>query len=91
MEFLQANWFWILLGVGAVWFLFRRGGMGCGMADTARMSRVHRERHGTRRPLTGLTTVTLPRSPRHAKSRLYPLADTGAADARTEACHEGVA
>ena len=31
MEFLQANWFWILLGVGAVWFLFRRGGMGCGM------------------------------------------------------------
>lgn len=31
MEFLQANWFWILLGAGAVWFLFRRGGMGCGM------------------------------------------------------------
>jgi hypothetical protein len=31
MEFLRANWFWILLGVGAVWFLFRRGGMGCGM------------------------------------------------------------
>ncbi len=31
MEFLQANWVWILLGLGAVWFLFRRGGMGCGM------------------------------------------------------------
>ena len=31
MEFLQANWLWILLGVGAVWFLSRRGGMGCGM------------------------------------------------------------
>jgi len=31
MEFLQANWLWILLGLGAVWFLFRRGGMGCGM------------------------------------------------------------
>jgi hypothetical protein len=31
MEFLQANWLWILVGVAAVWFLFRRGGMGCGM------------------------------------------------------------
>ena len=30
MEFLQANWLWILLGIGAVWFMFRRGGMGCG-------------------------------------------------------------
>ena len=28
MEFLQANWFWILLGGGAAWFLFRRGKMG---------------------------------------------------------------
>ena len=33
MEFLQANWFWILLGGGALWFLFRRGGMGCGMGE----------------------------------------------------------
>lgn len=33
MEFLQANWLWILLGVGVVWLLFRRGGMGCGMAE----------------------------------------------------------
>ncbi len=31
MEFLQANWVWILLGLGVVWFLFGRGGMGCGM------------------------------------------------------------
>jgi len=31
MEFLQANWFWILLGLGVVWLAFRRGGMGCGM------------------------------------------------------------
>ncbi len=31
MEFLQANWLWILLGLGAVWLLSRRGGMGCGM------------------------------------------------------------
>jgi hypothetical protein len=30
MEFLQANWLWILLGALAVGFLFRRGGMGCG-------------------------------------------------------------
>lgn len=33
MDFLQANWPWLLIGIGAVWFLFaRRGyGMGCGM------------------------------------------------------------
>lgn len=30
MEFLQANWLWLLLGLGALWFLFGRGGMGCG-------------------------------------------------------------
>lgn len=44
MEFLQANWFWILLGVGAVWFLFRRGGMGCGMgAHGSHDSRTSRD------------------------------------------------
>ncbi len=33
IEFLTANWLWILLGIGALWF-FTRGhgmGMGCGM------------------------------------------------------------
>ena len=32
MEFLQSYWIWILVGIGAVWFLARRGGhgMGCG-------------------------------------------------------------
>lgn len=29
MEFLQANWLWIVLGLGAVWLVFGRGGMGC--------------------------------------------------------------
>lgn len=33
MEFLQANWLWLLVAVGVGWFLFRRGGMGCGMGD----------------------------------------------------------
>jgi hypothetical protein len=32
MDFLQGNWLWLLLGLGAVWFFFRRGGMGCGMS-----------------------------------------------------------
>ena len=31
IEFLTANWLWILLGIGVVWFMFGRGGMGCGM------------------------------------------------------------
>lgn len=30
LEFLQANWFWLLLGAGAIWILFRGGG--CGMS-----------------------------------------------------------
>ena len=29
-EFLQANWLWLLLGGGLLWFLFRRGGCGMG-------------------------------------------------------------
>ena len=35
MEWLQANWWWLLIGVGIVW-LFLRGrghGVGCGMGE----------------------------------------------------------
>lgn len=31
MEWLQANWLWLVLVVGGAWLLFGRGGMGCGM------------------------------------------------------------
>lgn len=31
MEWLTENWLWILLGIGFVWLLSSRGGMGCGM------------------------------------------------------------
>lgn len=30
MEWLQANWLWLLLGLGVVWFLLRGGGCGMG-------------------------------------------------------------
>ena len=30
MEWLAANWFWVVLGLGAAWF-FMKGGMGCGL------------------------------------------------------------
>ncbi len=30
-DWIGANWISLLLGIGLVWFLFRRGGMGCGM------------------------------------------------------------
>ncbi len=33
MEFLRENWVWILLGLGVMWLLVRRTGMGCGMAE----------------------------------------------------------
>ncbi len=33
MEFLQANWLWLLIALGAVWLFFGRRGMGCGRRD----------------------------------------------------------
>jgi hypothetical protein len=33
MEWLTENWLWILLGIGFMWMLSRRGGMGCGMGS----------------------------------------------------------
>ena len=33
LEFIQANWLWLLLGAGVVWLLFRQGG--CGMGSHA--------------------------------------------------------
>jgi hypothetical protein len=30
MEWLSANWLWVVLGLGVAWVLFK-GGMGCGM------------------------------------------------------------
>jgi len=33
LEFLQANWVWLAIGAGVVWFLFRQGG--CGMGSHA--------------------------------------------------------
>ena len=30
MDFLQANWFWLLLGVVALWWFLSRTGRGCG-------------------------------------------------------------
>jgi hypothetical protein len=48
MEFLQANWLWILLGALTVGFLFRRrGGMGCGTGGhDSHDSRSSRDAHG---------------------------------------------
>ena len=38
MEWLQANWLWLLLGLGVVWFLFRGGGCGMGGHGSHRAS-----------------------------------------------------
>ncbi len=42
MEFLQANWVWLLLVVGALWLL-SRGGLGCGMGRRDDRARDGRE------------------------------------------------
>lgn len=57
-EFLQANWLWLLLGVGLLWFLFRRGGCGMGghgshSSDLSRTMSVSDDQHaghGEERP-----------------------------------------
>lgn len=28
-DWIGANWIWLLIGIGVLWFFFRRGGMGC--------------------------------------------------------------
>ena len=30
VEFIEANWVWLLVGAGVIWFLIRRGGCGMG-------------------------------------------------------------
>ncbi len=45
MEWLAANWFWIVLGLGAAWF-FSRGGMGCRMGGHG--SDGTQESHGSK-------------------------------------------
>jgi len=30
-DWIGANWIWLVLAIGVVWFLFGRVGMGCGM------------------------------------------------------------
>ena len=30
VEFLQANWVWLLVGAGVIWFFFRQGGWSMG-------------------------------------------------------------
>jgi hypothetical protein len=60
MEFLEANWLWILLlGLGVAWFLVRRGGTGHGpsgygshgsstRSDVREGTHGSHGRHGTR-------------------------------------------
>lgn len=43
IEFLTANWLWILLGIGVLWFLFRGHGMGCGMSGHSHGSEPSRK------------------------------------------------
>ncbi|HAM55819.1 MAG TPA: hypothetical protein DD417_16250 [Elusimicrobia bacterium] len=35
-EWITANWIWLVLALGAGWFLLRRGGAGCGMGGHGR-------------------------------------------------------
>jgi len=52
MEFLQNYWIWIVLGIGAVWFLARRGGhgMGCGMGAPGDQALPGEKERPIRRP-----------------------------------------
>ena len=59
-DWIGANWIWLLLGIGLVWFLFRRGGMGCGMGEHSHGSEPSRtgeaDPHAGHGAQTGATT-----------------------------------
>jgi hypothetical protein len=55
MAWLSENWLYLLLFLG-VFFLMRRGGMGCGMGS-------HRSRHG--QPPADASAVNDGQAPRH--------------------------
>jgi len=67
MEFLQSYWIWILLGIGAVWFLARRGahGMGCGMGG----HEAHNSPGGREEPGRGASTGGVGEHAGHASGR----------------------
>lgn len=45
-EWITGNWIWIVLGLGALWFVFRQGGMGCGMSGHDSHGRSDSARNG---------------------------------------------
>jgi hypothetical protein len=55
-DWISANWLWLLLGIGLVWFLFRRAGMGCGMGGHSHDSAPSHDEQVT--PHAGHTTGT---------------------------------
>ena len=80
MEFLQANWLWIVLGLGAVWLVFGRGGWGAPPVGTARMARGHRGKLSGPPMLMVPPMARAPGSRRSARRRPQPLAGMGAAE-----------
>jgi len=57
-EWITANWIWIVLALGAGWFLLRRGGAGCGMGG-------HGRHHGSAPMAKELDTDRSPSSVKH--------------------------
>lgn len=42
-DWISANWIWLLVGIGVLWFLYRRGGLGCAMGGHSHESEPARE------------------------------------------------
>jgi hypothetical protein len=42
-DWIGANWIWLVAGIGALWFVLRRGNMGCGMDGHSHGSEPSRE------------------------------------------------
>ncbi len=72
MDFLQANWIWLLVGVVALWLFLTRAGRGCGgdRREAGRQGgRTSDHQHETphnHQPLTGDTDKDMARRPQEA-------------------------
>lgn len=71
LEWITANWIWILLALGVGWLLFRSGGMGCGMGGHRHPQDGHGRHHGDHGepdaadPAAGRRPATSARRSRH--------------------------
>ena len=78
-EWITANWIWIVLALGAGWFLLRRGGASCGIGG-------HGRHHGSAPMAKGLDADRSPSSANHDEHLTKGAASAGGPRRRGGCC-----